>query len=784
MDKFSTKAYFEKLDRYFRAANYLSVAQLYLKDNPLLNSPLKKEDIKEKIVGHWGTCPGQNFIYAHLSRAINKYNQKMLYISGPGHGGNFFIANAFLEGTYSEVYKEYPENLQGIKNLCKKFSFPCGVSSHVAPSVPGSVHEGGELGYSLAHGFGTVLDNPELITAVVVGDGEAETGPLATAWQSNKFINPAKDGAVLPILHLNEFKIANPTVFARMSKLDLTKYFESLSYNPIFVEGNVPSIMHKKMAKAVDFAIEKIHQIQKNAKQGVKQKISWPIIILKTPKGWTAPEVVDGKKMEGSFRTHQVPISMTKPEHMSVLEKWLKSYRPNELFTKDGKIANDIKEICPKGEMRLSATPFANAGLILKDLKRPDIFKFEVKQTGHGTVKASDMTQLGKYIAEVYALNDKNKNFRLFSPDETNSNRLQAVFEKEKRQFQLPIANDDENLSKNGRVMDSYLSEHMCEGWLEGYLLSGRHGAFASYEAFVRVVDSMIIQHSKWLKACEDISWRKPISSLNLLLTSTAWQQDHNGFTHQEPGMVEHLVSKKSSIIRAYYPADANCLLSVFDHALSKKNRINAIVASKQMSHQWLSMKEAISHCKKGLGEWTWAGNLKKDEQPDFILACCGDTPTLETLATAKILKEKTNLKFKVVNIVDLLKLQSPEVNKRGITDVEFDKLFTTNKPVFFNFHAYPHLIHALVYNRANAKNFHVSGFKEEGAITTSFDMRVLNGIDRFNQILKICKYVKIDSKTKNSLTLEMNEKLKLHKQFIAENGKDLPEIENWNWNK
>ena len=784
MDKFSTKKYFEKLDRYFRAANYLSASQLYLKDNPLLLLPLAKKDVKEKIVGHWGTCPGQNFIYAHLSRAINKYNQKILYISGPGHGGNFFIANAFLEGTYSEVYKKYSEDLQGIKNLCKEFSFPCGVSSHVAPSVPGSVHEGGELGYSLAHGFGTVFDNPDLITAVVVGDGEAETGPLATAWQSNKFINPAKDGAVLPILHLNGFKIANPTVFARMPKSQLVKYFEGLSYSPIFVEGSKPKTMHRKMAKAVDMAIEKIHKIQKNAKQNISQKIAWPVIILRTPKGWTAPSEIDGKKMEGSFRSHQVPISMTKPEHLKILENWLKNYKPQELFNADGKIKDDIKEICPKGQMRMSATPFANAGTILKELKLPNLAKFEVKQSGHGGVKASDMTKLGEYIADVYALNDKNKNFRLFSPDETNSNRLQAVFRNENRQFELPILKTDESISKDGRVMDSYLSEHMCEGWLEGYLLSGRHGAFASYEAFVRVVDSMIIQHSKWLKACEDISWRKPISSLNLILTSTAWQQDHNGFTHQEPGMVEHLVSKKSSIIRAYYPPDANCLLSVFDHALQKKNRINVIVASKHQSHQWLNMKDSISHCKKGLSEWSWAGNVKKGEDVDFVLACCGDTPTLETLATAKLLKEKTSLKFKVVNIVDLLKLQSPEINKRGISDKEFDELFTTNKPVFFNFHAYPHLIHALVYNRTNAKNFHVSGFKEEGAITTAFDMRVLNEIDRFHQVLKICKYVKFDGKIKNNLINEMNEKLKYHKKYIAQNGKDLEEIENWNWNK
>lgn len=782
MDKFSTKKYFEQLDKYFRAANYLSAAQLYLKDNPLLLSPLKREDIKEKIVGHWGTCPGQNFIYAHISRVINKYNQKMLYISGPGHGGNFFIANAYLEGTYSEVYKEYPENINGLKNLCKKFSFPCGVSSHVAPSVPGSVHEGGELGYSLAHGFGTVFDNPDLITAVVVGDGEAETGPIATAWHSINFINPAKDGAVLPILHLNGFKIANPTIFSRMPKKNLIQFFEGMGYSPIFVEGSRPSDMHRKMAKAMDAAIEKIHKIQNNAKNNIKQKISWPVIILRSPKGWTAPKEVDGKKIEGSFRSHQVPISMTKQEHLSILEKWLKSYRPEELFSSDGKIAKDVKEFCPKGDMRLSATPLANAGLILKELKRPDIFKFETQFSGHGTKKASDTTKLGEYIAEIYSLN--NKNFRLFSPDETNSNRLQAVFKKENRQFELPIKAGDENLSPDGRVMDSYLSEHMCEGWLEGYLLSGRHGAFASYEAFVRVVDSMIIQHSKWLKTCEEISWRKPISSLNLLLTSTAWQQDHNGFTHQEPGMIEHLVSKKASMIRAYYPPDANCLISVFDHCLQKKNRINVVVASKQQTYQWLNMKDAVSHCKKGISEWTWAGNAKKGEDVDFILACCGDTPTLETLATAKLIKEKTNLKFKVINVVDLLKLQDPEINKRGIKDEEFDKLFTTNKPVFFNFHAYPHLIHALVYSRKNAKNFHVSGFKEEGAITTSFDMRVLNEIDRFHQVLKICKYVKMDAKTKNALTAEMTEKLKQHKEFIAENGKDLPEIENWNWNE
>lgn len=781
MQNYNSKKYFEILDKYFRGANYLSVAQLYLKDNIMLERPLEREDVKRKIVGHWGTVPGQNFVYSHLSRAITKYDLNMILISGPGHGGNFFLSNCYLEGRYSEVYPDIIFSKEGMKKFCKQFSFPCGVSSHVAPETPGSMHEGGELGYSLLHGFGAVLDNPDLIATVIVGDGESETGPLATSWHSNKFINPLTDGVVLPILHLNGYKISNPTVLSRIPKSELKKLLEGYGWHPYFVEGDQPMLMHKKMAKVMDKCINSIKNIKKRAKNGEfnDKRPIYPMIVLRTPKGWTGPKEVDSKQIEGTFRAHQVPISMEKEEHLTMLENWLKSYKPEEIF--DGyKLKDEIRAILPKGDRRLSANPVTNGGLLLKDLKLPDFRDYKVDVPSPGAVKAQDMLVLSRYIRDIFKLNSENKNYRVFSPDEAMSNRLYSMFDYEKRDFNAKILPNDENLSHNGRIMDSYLSEHACEGWLEGYLLTGRHGVFASYEAFIRIVDSMVSQHAKWLKVCKELPWRKPISSLNFLLTSNVWQQDHNGYTHQEPGFLDHIANKKSEIVRIYLPPDANCLLSCYDHCQASKNYINAIVASKHPSYQWLNMDEAVKHCTKGIGVWKWAC-LNDYDNPDIVLASAGDTPTVETLACVSLIKKylpKLNVRF--VNVVDIMKLENNSLHPHGLTDNEFDKLFTKDKPVIFNFHGYPKFIHDMIIFRHN-RNIDVHGYKEEGTITTAFDMRVQNEIDRYHLLLSVLESLKLTKKYKD-LVENINKTLENHKKYIAEYGVDMPEVADWKW--
>ncbi len=777
MDKFSTDEFLNNLNKYWRAANYLSAAQLYLKDNPLLRDhELCLADIKKKLVGHWGTVPGQNFIYAHCNRVIKKYNLDMILLSGPGHGGNYLTANSYLEGVYSEVYPNISLDHDGMARFCKQFSFPGGIGSHSVPETPGSIHEGGELGYVLAHAFGAVLDNPNLIAVAIVGDGEAETGPLATSWHGNKFLNPSSDGAVLPILHLNGYKINNPTILSRISKTELKKLMEGYGYQPHFVEGSDPKTMHKLMAKTMDECVEKIRLIKAG------QKMPWPMIVLRTPKGWTGPKEVDGKQIEGSFRAHQIPINVQNASQIPLLKNWLLSYKPDELFDASYKLKREIKSVIPTGKKRMTASPYANGGLLLKELNLPNYENYAVKFRGHGTVRAQDMLELSAFIRGIFKLNKKNKNYRIFSPDEAMSNRMSHVFEGENRTFNSKILPTDEFLSSDGRVMDSFLSEHMCEGMLEGYLLTGRHGMFDSYEAFIRVVDSMISQHAKWLKSCNEISWRAPISSLNLILTSNVWQQDHNGFTHQDPGMLDHIVNKKADVVRIYLPADTNCLLSCYNHVAKSKNYVNVIVASKHPSFQWLNIKEAKIHCQKGVGEWCWAG-LNDSKNPDVVIASCGDTPTLEALALVTLIKQylpKLNVKF--VNVVDLMKLVSSSAHPHGLTDSEYDEIFTTNKPIIFNFHGYPQLIHQLTYNRHN-QNMHVSGYMEEGTITTPFDMRVKNGIDRYHLMLKLLKYVKVDAKTKKKIETDMFNLLNKHSSYIREHGIDMPEILNWNWN-
>ena len=783
-NQFSDKNYFEKLDMYFRAANYLSAAQLYLLDNPLMREhELCEKDLKKKLVGHWGTVPGQNFIYAHCNRVITKYDLNMILLSGPGHGGNFFVANSYLEGTYSEYYPKVSQDKAGMKRLCKQFSFPGGVGSHAVPEQPGSIHEGGELGYSLAHAFGAVLDNPDLIATVIVGDGEAETGPLATSWHGNKFINPKTDGAVLPVLHLNGYKINNPTVLSRLPKAELESLFRGYGYNPIFVEGTEPMKTHAAMAKAMDKCVEEIKKTQAAAREkGDAARPIWPMIILRTPKGWTGPKEVDEKKVEGSFRAHQIPIKMQNAGDLKLLKDWLESYKPDELFDENYRLKAEIAEILPKGNSRIAANPVANGGLLLKELKTPDIHDYAVKFDGHGIVRAQDTHELSGYVRDLFKLNRENANFRIFSPDEAMSNRFYKVFEEENRTFNAQILPTDDKLSPSGRVMDSFLSEHMCEGMLEGYLLTGRHGMFNSYEAFIRVVDSMVAQHAKWLKVCNEISWRKPISSLNLILTSNVWQQDHNGFTHQDPGFLDHMVNKKADVVRMYLPPDANCLISCYDHCAKSKNYVNIIVASKHPSFQWLSMDEAIAHCTKGVSEWKWAG-LNNTKKPDLVIASCGDTPTLEALALVKLVKEfLPNLNVRFVNVVDLMKLVSNTDHPHGLTDAEYDKLFTKDKPIIFNFHGYGQLIHQLVYRRKN-QNLHVAGYKEEGTITTPFDMRVKNGIDRYHLLLKVAEYVKMPKAKKDEIAAFVKSQLEKHDKYIKKYGVDIPEIENWNWN-
>lgn len=772
-----------KMDEYFRAANYLSAGQLYLLDNPLLKRKLTFDDIKHTIVGHWGTVPGQNFIYLHLNRIIKEYDLNMIYISGPGHGGNAMISNNYLDGTYSEVYPNITEDEEGMKKLFKQFSFPGGVSSHVAPEVPGSINEGGELGYSLSHAFGAVLDNPSLIAACVVGDGEAETGPLATSWRVNKFLNPATDGVVLPILHLNGYKIANPTVLARVDKKELNDYFKGLGWHPYYVEGDDPIQMHEIMAEVLELVIKEIKDIKSSYKDMNYENIKWPMIVFRSPKGWTGPKEFDRKKIEGTFRAHQVPIPIDRDniETLNLLEAWLKSYHPEELFDESGKLRSDLKSLAPVGNRRMGANPNANGGLLLKDLRLPDFRNYAVTVNAPGTVIKQDMMELGKYVRDVFKLNKESKNFRVFGPDEALSNRLNFMFDEEKRSWEAITYVDDEYLSHDGRIMDSYLSEHFCEGALEGYLLTGRHGFMHCYEAFIRIVDSMTSQHAKWLKVTKDLDWRSDISSLNYILTSHVWQQDHNGFTHQDPGFLNHLVTKKADIVRMYLPPDANCLLSCFDHCIKTKNYINVIVASKHPRPQWLTMEEAIKHCEKGVGIWNFASNDQNGE-PDIVLACCGDTPTLEVLAATSILRNAfKDLKIRVVNVVDLMRLQPDFQHPHGLSNQDYNAIFTKDKPIIFAFHGYPSLIHQLIYKREN-KDIHVHGYKEEGTITTPFDMRVQNEIDRYHIVIDALKYLPQLGNSSSRLIEWCKDKLIEHSEYIREYGQDLEEVRNWTW--
>ena len=762
----------ERLDAYFRAANYLSACQLYLLDNPLLKRPLEKTDIKKKIVGHWGTVPGQNFIYTHLNRLINKYDLNMIYISGPGHGGNFMIANTYLEGSYTSKYPDVTMDEAGLKKLFKRFSFPGGVPSHVAPETPGSIHEGGELGYSLAHAFGAVLDNPSLIVACVVGDGEAETGPLATSWHGNKFINRKNDGVVLPILHLNGYKISNPTIFSRMSNDELASFFYGCGYKPYLIEGDDEMVMHQKMMVTMDTIIEEILAIKNSDSEEMPR---WPMLIFRTPKGWTGPKFVDGKKVEGSFRAHQVPISMERADHLNLLEEWLKSYHPEELFDENGTLKAEIRELCPTGNRRMGSNPIANGGLLLKDLKMPNFMDYGIK-VDRGITKAQDMLVLSSFVRDIFKENPDN--FRIFGPDETMSNRLYDVFDATKRTWEMEVKENDENLAPDGRVMDSMLSEHMCEGMLEGYLLTGRHGFFASYEAFIRIIDSMAAQHAKWLKVCNEIPWRASISSLNLILTSNVWQQDHNGFTHQDPGFLDHIANKKVDVVRMYLPPDANCLLSCADHVLKSKNYVNVIVASKHPSYQWLTIEEAREHCTKGIGTWSF---IADDQNPELIMACAGDTPTLETIAAVKILKSYLpKLRIRFINVVDLMKIDSTTKHPHAMSDGAYDSLFTFDKPIIFAFHGYPTLIHELTYYRHN-RNIHVHGYQEEGTITTPFDMRVKNKIDRFHLVIDAVDNLNLGD-IGVSIKNDMEAKLKKHQEYIVNNGIDMDEIRNWSF--
>ena len=764
------------MDAYFRVLNYLSVAQLYLLDNPLLRRKITIDDIKPNVVGHFGTTPGQNFIYMHCNRIIKKYNLRMIYISGPGHGGQAMVANNYLEGVYSKFYPEITEDEEGLKKLCKQFSFPCGISSHVAPETPGSIHEGGELGYSLAHAAGAVLDNKDLIVACCVGDGEAETGPLATSWHINKFLNRKNDGVVLPILHRNGYKIANPTVIGRMSKEELEDYFIGLGWKPYFVTGSNSLKLHEDMAHIMDKVVKDIKKIKDSGKG------NYPMIILTTPKGWTGPKELNGKKIEGSFRSHQVPIPITRddPSNLELIEKWLKSYKIDKYFDSKGRLIKELKDLCPSPTKCMGAQSVANGGLLLKDLITPNWEDYCLDIKAPGEIVTQDTMNLGNYIRDLFKLNSNNKNFRIFGPDEALSNRFNHVFEVENRTWNYRMTKDDEYLSNTGRVMDSYLSEHLCEGMLEGYLLTGRHGFIHSYEAFIRIVDSMASQHAKWLKVCQDIPWRAPIASLNFMLVSHVFQQDHNGYTHQDPGFLNHLVTKKADVVRMYLPPDTNCLLSCFEHCIKTKDYINVIVASKHPRPQWLTKKQAKIHCKKGLGIWDFASN--DDGNPDVVLACCGETPTLEVMAAVDILRQSVKgIKIRVVNVVDLMKLQSNHTHPHGMSDEEYDAIFTKNKPIIFNFHGYPVLIHQLTYKRNN-RDLHVHGYREEGTITTSFDIRVQNKIDRFNIVKSVLKEIPRYKNSSKSLIEWCDNMLKEHKKYIAEHGEDMPYIRNWKW--
>lgn len=770
-----------KMDAYWRAANYLSVGQIYLYDNPLLKKPLALAHIKPRLLGHWGTTPGLNFIYVHLNRAICEHDLNVIYITGPGHGGPGLVANAYLEGTYSEVYNDIAQDEDGMQRLFKQFSFPGGIPSHVAPETPGSIHEGGELGYALSHAYGAAFDNPDLIVACVVGDGEAETGPLATAWHSNKFLNPVHDGAVLPILHLNGYKIAGPTVLARIPHDELEALFRGYGYAPHFVEGDDPDTMHRLMAATLDKVLADIRSIQRDARaNGFKKRPPWPMIILRSPKGWTGPEVVDGKPTEGTFRSHQVPMGdMTHPGHVKMLEKWLKSYRSLELFDKTGKLRSELAELAPKGERRMSANPHANGGLLLQDLRLPDFRDYAVNVKTPGGVLGEATRVQGEFIRDVIKLNPAN--FRVFSPDETTSNRWGAVFEVTNRCSTAEILPGDEHVAPDGRVME-VLSEHQCEGWLEGYLLTGRHGFFSCYEAFIHIVDSMFNQHAKWLDVTGEIPWRRPIASLNYLLSSHVWRQDHNGFSHQDPGFIDIVANKKAEVMRIYLPPDANTLLSVTDHCLRSRNCINVIVAGKQPSPQWLDMDTAVKHCTAGIGIWPWASNDQGGD-PDVVMACCGDVPTLETLAAVALLRQQfPELKIRVINVVDLMKLQPQSEHPHGLSDKDFDVLFTRDKPIIFAHHGYPTLIHRLTYRRTNHKNLHVRGFKEEGSTSTPFDMVVMNDLDRFHLVADVVDRVPALGPRAAYAKQAIRDKLIEHKHYIAQHGEDMPEIRNWSW--
>lgn len=773
-----SKKELKDMNAYFRALNYISVGQLYLLDNPLLKEELKWSHVKKKIVGHWGTVPGQNFIYTHLNRIIKKNNLNMIYISGPGHGGNAVVSNVYLEGTYSNTYPEVSEDIEGLKKLFKQFSFPGGIASHAAPETPGSINEGGELGYSLSHAFGAVFDNPDLIAACVIGDGEAETGPLATSWHSNKFLNPKRDGIVLPILHLNGYKISNPTVLSRISNEELSSLLYGYGWKPYLVEGSTTMELHKNMALTLDRIIKEIKKIQYNARYNNKvERVFYPMIVLRTPKGWTGPKLVEGKKVEGTFRSHQVPIPLENDEELKQLEKWLKSYHPEELFDDNGHLLPYLKKLVPYNPM--GANPNANGGLLLQELKVPSIDKYAVKFTHPGEIEKEDMRVLGEFIRDI--IKENPNNFRVFGPDETMSNRLSHIFEADNRCWYLTKKKEDEYLSYDGRIMDSYLSEHTCEGWLEGYILTGRHGVFVSYEAFIRIVDSMASQHAKWIKVSKELPWRKEISSLNYILTSNVWQQDHNGYTHQDPGFIDHLVNKKADIVRIYLPPDSNCLLSCFDHIIKTKNYINVIVASKHMRPQWLTMEEAKEHCAKGLSKWNFVSNDNKGV--DIVLVSIGDAPTLENIAAVSILRNYLpDIKIRFINVVDLMKLEPSTKHPHGLTNTEYNKLFTKDKPIIFNYHGYPTLIHELTYEREN-KNISVHGYIEEGTITTAFDMRVKNEIDRYHIVIDIINHLDIAKTREGKKIIKlMEEKLKYHESYIREYGIDMEEVRLFKW--